>query len=206
MTELNSSYYLGSRGRRGYANNFPFYRKGNFTAKAPLHVSCLVDGIMNALDDPSSRGVVYEAYGPEFFLMSELIDWMCHKSGRNKSVGYKRTEMFLSPFLWAKTIAIENSPLGKEKFFGPHTIERLERLQLSDEVQGLPDLRDLGVKPKRVIEKMPLEMEAHRYLAYYRPQWYDEVVVVPDPVPISRVQARSLAREQSSIQQLVGLA
>ena len=41
---------------------------------------------------------------------------------------YKRTELFFSPYTWAKTIAIQMAPLGQKKWFGPHSIERLERV------------------------------------------------------------------------------
>ncbi len=41
----------------------PLYRKGHQTVKAPLYFSDLATGIMNALEDPSTKGRVFEAYG-----------------------------------------------------------------------------------------------------------------------------------------------
>ena len=66
---------------------------------------------------------------PEAFLLSELVDWMCEKSNRDAvDYAYKRTELFLAPSPWIKTILIQGFPIGQKKFFGPHTIERLERV------------------------------------------------------------------------------
>ena len=50
--------------RSGFGGaNMPVWKKGNFTVKAPLHISNLADGIMAALDNPEAKGVTYEAYG-----------------------------------------------------------------------------------------------------------------------------------------------
>ena len=43
--------------------SMPLWKKGNYTVKAPLHISNLADGIMAALDNPDSKGMTYEAYG-----------------------------------------------------------------------------------------------------------------------------------------------
>ncbi len=65
------------------------------------------------------------------FLLSELIDWMCEKTGRDPHhFHYKRTELMLSPVIWAKTLVIERLPIGQHYVFKPNTVERLERVRL----------------------------------------------------------------------------
>ena len=72
-------------------------------------------------------------------MLSELVDWMCEKTSRDPvDYAYKRTELFLSPYTWAKTIAIQGLPIGQKKMFGPQTIERLERVSsglINDELE-----------------------------------------------------------------------
>ena len=52
------------------------YKKGKATLKKPLFVSDLTSGIMAALEDPSTKGKIFDAHGPETFILSELLDWM----------------------------------------------------------------------------------------------------------------------------------
>ena len=126
----------------------------------------------------------------------------------------------VSPTTWAKTIAIQMAPLGQKKMFGPQTIERLERVscrvreiaardewyltvfhatrppfqtQLSEEILGLPNLEDLGVKPQYVKDKMPFELLYHRAYAHYRPESVEEEPpIVDDPVPLTRAEERTM--------------
>ena len=43
--------------------NMPLWKKGNYSVKAPLHISNMADAIMACLDNPSAKGVTFEAYG-----------------------------------------------------------------------------------------------------------------------------------------------
>lgn len=68
------------------------------------------------------------------------MDWMCEKTGRDPTdYCYKRTELFLSPYVWAKTIGIQGFPVGQKKTLGPHTIERLERVGCRVRVIAVPN-------------------------------------------------------------------
>ena len=44
----------------------PLYNKGRSTIKYPLYFSDLVSGIMAALDDPASKGMIFDARGMYF--------------------------------------------------------------------------------------------------------------------------------------------
>jgi len=187
------NYYF-NWARWGFWGNMPMYRKGNFTTKRPLFYADLGDGIMAALETPASKGVVYEAYGPQAFLLSEIMDWMCEKTNRDpKDYNYGRSELIYSPYALAKTLVIERLPTGQKKAFGPQTLEKLERSQLSEEVLGLPSLENLGVKPHYVVDKMPFEFHQHRAYAHYRPELAGEIPpVVEDPVPLSMAEERNM--------------
>lgn len=41
----------------------PLWKKGNYTVKAPLHMSNLADAIMASIDNPAAKGVTFEACG-----------------------------------------------------------------------------------------------------------------------------------------------
>ena len=88
-------------------------------------------GINNHDESISIFTIFYSKYflRPQAFLLSELMDWICEMTNRDPvDYNYKRTELFFSPYTWAKTIAIQMAPLGQKKWFGPHSIERLERV------------------------------------------------------------------------------
>ena len=56
--------YYNQWWRSGFGGScMSLWKRGNYTVKAPLHISNLADGIMAALDQPESKGVIYEAYG-----------------------------------------------------------------------------------------------------------------------------------------------
>ncbi len=64
ITVCSSYSNLFSFGRCGLERGtFPFWKKGEDTIKAPLHFSDLASGIMNAIDDPTTKGEIFEAYG-----------------------------------------------------------------------------------------------------------------------------------------------
>ena len=44
-------------------SNMPLWKKGNYTVKAPLHMSNLADAIMASIDNPAAKGVTFEACG-----------------------------------------------------------------------------------------------------------------------------------------------
>lgn len=104
------------------------WKKGRETVRAPLFYGDLVSGIMAALNDPNTRGKIYEAMGPNKYLQSDLMDWMhevMHKDAED--YGYKRVDLLLSPITIAKSIYCSLTPIGNIYFAGP-TLERLERV------------------------------------------------------------------------------
>ena len=62
--------YYNSRLRKAVFNRavMPLYNKGRSTIKYPLYFSDLVSGIMAALDDPASKGMIFDARGIYFFV------------------------------------------------------------------------------------------------------------------------------------------
>jgi hypothetical protein len=59
----------------------------------------------------------------------------------------------------------------------------------------LSSLVELGVRAASVVDKMPFEMEVHRQYAHYRPENIEDVPIVEDPVPLTRVQQRDIVRQ-----------
>ena len=56
--------YYNKWWRSGWTGHqMPLWKKGNYTVKAPLHLSNLGDAIMACLDNPAAKGVTFEAYG-----------------------------------------------------------------------------------------------------------------------------------------------
>merc|ERR1712218_491271 len=139
-------------------------KKGESTVRAPLWVSDLTTGIMNALDDPSTKGLTIEAMGPERFLQADLIDWMHEVMYKDPDLyEFRRKELLLSPVCIAKALACSYMPaaLGLKYLRAP-TLERLERSQLTEKSEGLPGLEDIGVELHKVTDKMVWELEFYR--------------------------------------------
>lgn len=191
--------------RYGFGGRLPLWKKGEQTVVAPLHLSDLASGIFNSLSIPDAKGTVYEAYGPHKYLQSEIVDWMHEITQRDpRDWGYKRTDLRLSPLVFAKTFAVEKLPIGNQ-WLGTHTVERLERLCLSDDILGLPNLADLGVDPAPVTEKMPFETHVKRAFGYYYPE-VEEMPAIADPVPLENFEARKAIRESKvTLTQQLGL-
>lgn len=103
------------------------WKRGEETIKAPLHVSDLGSGIMNSLEDPFAKGVIYEAFGPHRYLMSDLMDWMALQARMDAvDYGYRRRDLRLTPSVWIKTLLTQN--LIGIKYFGGNTLDKLERV------------------------------------------------------------------------------
>ena len=105
-------------------NDIALWRKGLYTIRAPLDVTNLTDGIMEALDDPGTKGQIFEAMGPHQYLQSELIDWMNEVM---HTPNFERKNLLLSPVTWAKTMWGTYVPIGTNNSSAP-TLERLERV------------------------------------------------------------------------------
>jgi len=188
--------YYNQWWRSGFGGStMSLWKRGNYTVKAPLHISNLADGIMAALEQPESKGVTYEAYGPERFLLGDLIDWMhevMHKTPEDYN--YARTDMRWDIKPMILSALFNYLPLGRRNMISP-TLDKLERTQLTDEVLGLPSLEDLGVKLNTVSKEMPWVLDpfrAFRYHTYY--SLADRPVIHPLK-PISGYEERALLGE-----------
>jgi len=188
--------YYNQWWRSGFGGScMSLWKRGNYTVKAPLHISNLADGIMAALDQPESKGVIYEAYGPERFLLGDLMDWMhevMHKTPEDYNYGRTDMRWDIKPIILS---ALFNYlPIGRRNMISP-TLDKLERTQLTDEVLGLPSLEDLGVKLNTVSKEMPWVLDpfrAFRYHTYY--SLADRPVIHPLK-PISGYEERALLGE-----------
>jgi len=178
--------------------NMPLWKKGNYAVKAPLHISNMADAIMACLDNPSAKGVTFEAYGPERFLLADLVDWMhevMHKSPEDW--GYKRTDIRLDIKPLVLCAIMQNLPVGLRSLRAP-TLDKLERSMMTDEVLGLPSIEDLGVKLNKVKDEMPWVLDpfrAFRFHTYY--SLADRPKIHPLE-PITGYQERSLQKELES--------
>jgi len=171
----------------------PLFMKGQYTVKQPVFHSDLVTGIMNSLYDPAAVGQTYEGVGPERFAMNDLIRYMFEQSGRNKEEWqFEITELMLEPRTFAKAFFGGVMPWGGNKSWNQFNLDTLERMSISDESEGLPNLTDLGVKLSKVVEKMPWELEPihnYKYLIIEDPA---ELPKIDPPTPLSFVEERYL--------------
>jgi NADH dehydrogenase (ubiquinone) 1 alpha subcomplex subunit 9 len=193
-------------GRWGFNGRMPLWKSGEETVKAPLHFSDLASGIFNSLSDPAAKGTIYEAYGPHSYKLSDLMDWMAAVTNRDPvDYGYKRTDLRLAYLPWAKAFLLSKVlPLGC-KTLGGHTFDKLERTSLSDDILGLPNLLDLGVKAAPVGEKMPFELIHVRAFAHYQPYDPEDILKIPDPIPLDTVEAKRI-KDRARASPMLGLA
>jgi len=187
--------YYNKMWRAGFSRCMALWKKGNYTVKAPLHLSNLGDGIMAAIDNPAAKGVTFEAYGPERFLLGDLMDWMhevMHKT--EEDYNYQRIDLRTDfrPWLWCAIM--QNLPIGLRNMRCP-TLDKLERTQLTDDVLGLPSLEDLGVKLNKVKDEMPWVLDPHRYARYHTYFNLADRPVIHPLYPLSGFEERGLQKE-----------
>jgi len=169
--------------------------KGGFnSARAPLFVQDLTSGIMAALADDASKGVTFEAMGPEHFLQAHLIDWMheqMHKDAHD--YGYKKVDLRFSATSFVKAGIASFLPFGLgNRYLRAPTLERLERSQLSEISEGLPSITELGVKLHKVEEKMPFELLFFRAFRDHEYQTEEEKPPIHPLVPMSPMEVKNL--------------
>lgn len=159
--------YYSNMWRRG-RGYMPLWKKGEATIKAPVFVSDVAVGIMNAIKDPTAVGKTFEAIGPNSYYLSDLMDYFYSiLRWRN----YKRIP--ITPLFMAKVLALSYSPSNKILNF-----EKLEREHITDVITGLPTLENLGVKLTPIEERAPFELKPFRMYAYY----YEQIGEFADPV------------------------
>jgi len=197
--------YLRQNGRHG----FPLYMKGLYTVKQPVWMSDVATGIMNSLYDPTAIGQTYEAVGPQRLTQHELIRYMYHVTSRTpEDWNFKITELMLDPMAFLKAWFMGKTPFGGINVFHEQSLDQLERSCLSDESEGYPDLKDLGVKLHTLEQRMPWELQARNYFAYYEYDTVEELPVVPPPTTLTFSEERELLgkKERGLLNLLPGIA
>jgi len=172
----------------------PLFMKGKYTVKQPVFWSDVVSGIMNSLYDPDAIGQTYEALGPDRFTMNELVRYMFEQSNRTEEEwNLQITELMLEPRVFAKCYLTGIIPFGGVNYFNQLNIDRLERMSISDESQGLPNLTDLGVKLTKVADQMPNELIFRDNYGY---------LVIEDPSDLPKVNPPKTIRfdEERAVQ------
>ena len=87
----------------------------------------------NSSETVQSKPIFFLVSSPEFYKLSDLVDYIFHMSGRNPTDwGYKRTDLRLNPFIFAKQLAMSRLPLGRT-YFGSPSLDALERVRLEEE-------------------------------------------------------------------------
>lgn len=113
---------------------------------------------MNSLYDPDAIGQTYEALGPDRFTMNELFaTCLSRVIELRRSRNTQIIELMLEPRVFAKCHLTGIIPFVVN-YFNQLNIDRLERMSITDESQGLPNLTDLGVKLTKVADQMPNEL------------------------------------------------
>jgi len=191
------SFVFSMLSRNGF-HGFPLYLKGLYTVKQPVHMSDVVTGIMNSLHDPEALGQTFEAVGPERFTMNELITYMYAQTTRTPDTwGFHISELMLDPTAFIKAFLASKSPFGGTRVFNQVSLDTLERMSISDESEGYPDLNDLGVKLSTVNSKMPWELKPRDLFSYYTYETVEEQPVVKPPVPLTFTDERALKLQRS---------
>merc|ERR1712096_224536 len=149
---------------------------------------------MAAIDNPEAKGVIYEAVGPDRYLLGDLIDWMfevMHKTPEDWN--YRRTDLRVDMKPLILYAILQYLPVGLRNMRAP-TLDKLERTQLTEEVLGLPTLEDLGVKPNKVQDEMPWVLDPHRAFRYHTYFSLADRPVIHPLHPISRLEERALEK------------
>jgi len=176
------------------AKTTSLWNRGVNTIRAPLWQQDLTTGIMAALADPGSKGEIFEAMGPEYFLQSHLLDWMHEVMHKDKEIWeYHRGDLRFSPFTFAKATTMSLLPFGLGlRYLRATTLERLERSQLSELSEGYPSITDLGVKLHRVEDKMPWELEVYRAFQGHDYMSEDEKPPIHPLVPLNLHEVKQI--------------
>lgn len=148
-----------SRWRKNMKKGISLYGKGEMTVKQPIFRSDLVDGVMASLHDPNALGQIYEAVGPQRLTQKELILYMYALTTRIVDDGtFHIKELMLDPEAFVKAIVAQKIKIGNLNVFHGSSLDRLERDSVTDESEGYPEIKELGVKLHSIEDKMPWEV------------------------------------------------
>uniref|UniRef100_T1HX83 NADH dehydrogenase [ubiquinone] 1 alpha subcomplex subunit 9, mitochondrial n=5 Tax=Rhodnius TaxID=13248 RepID=T1HX83_RHOPR len=90
----------------------PLYQKGETTEKQPVFVSDVAAGIAAACRDRNCSGKIYQAVGPNRYLLSELVDWFHRLTRKANKWGYFRYDIKYDPFFQARVSLMPLLTLG----------------------------------------------------------------------------------------------
>merc|ERR1712038_1922350 len=139
---------------------------------------------MAALDDPASKGMIFDARGPEALDLA--------------GYGYRRAELWTCPGTIMNTILMQHViPIG-QKYFRGNTLETLERSQLSDTSEGYPGLETLGVKLHTVEQRMPEDLKVYTELLHHQYRHKQDKPPIRPLRPLSRAEEREYRKEIAS--------
>jgi NADH dehydrogenase (ubiquinone) 1 alpha subcomplex subunit 9 len=141
---------------------------GGATRLQPVWVRDVAQAVMNALHDWESLGKTYHLAGPDILTVRELVQFT-YDTIREQST----TVPF--PSSLAKLAAVPGEWLGAKTplrlvnpMFTTDAIQELALDKVVPEEAGVLTMSDLGVKPHKVTEGIPIE-----YLRHYRSGGYD---------------------------------
>ena len=108
------------------------WKKGRETVRSPLQKDNLTDGIMAALADPATKGITFEAMGPEKFCQYDLIRWMYEVMHKDpKDYFFKLKDLRFDPSTFVKAGIMSYWPFGLGlRYWRAPTLERLERVTI----------------------------------------------------------------------------
>jgi len=194
MIGLNDWYtfYYRNWWRRGWKWQMPLWKRGLYTVKSPITYSSVTDSILAAIDDPSFKGKIYEAAGPERYLLHDLVEYMATILDLDWAAnGFKINDLRFMPLPAIKALVSESLPFGQNLFSGA-TLEKLERSQLSDFSQGYPSIAEMGVKMEHLPDVLPYNLEPWRMNRYLHGPIDPKSVPLR---PLSRVEEEQIHAE-----------
>jgi len=165
-TDDNFTQYYRQWFRRGFGWQIPLWKKGEYTVKSPVTYTNVADAIAIAVEDPQCMGKIYEATGPERYLLYDLVEYMMIMLDIDYDYyRFKISDLRFSPVPWIKAAALTQMPFGQNTFCGA-TLEKLERSQLSEISQGFEHISELGVKLERMPDVLPWNLNPWRKTRY----------------------------------------
>jgi len=152
--------------RRGKGWKLPLWKKGEYTIKSPVTYTNIADAITIAMEDPQCMGKIYEATGPERYLLYDLVEYMYTIMDIDyEYMQFKIQDLRFNPIPFVKAGVLTNLPFGQRTLHGA-TLERLERTQLSDISQGFPHISEMGVKLDNMADVLPWNLNPWRVTRY----------------------------------------
>jgi NADH dehydrogenase (ubiquinone) 1 alpha subcomplex subunit 9 len=151
------------------------WNKGFGIYKAPVFVSDVAEGIVNAIFDNASLGKTYEALGPRRYELHDMVLYINRLTNRAESDLYTIKDIRFKFFFWFRVWVEEQ--LYK---YPVMTWEGIELESTTDRADpSNPTLEDLGVKLSLFEDLAPFYAGTYDRLGYYD----TELGEIPAPPP-----------------------